>query len=204
MRLLHAFRMVGGVGLAVFLLAAYTPLPNLPKRWAEVPARLTPADAIVVLAGSLLDDQVLSESSMRRALHGMVLYRQGLASLLVFSGPPRDNGPAEADVRVELARTLGIPAEALVTETTARTTREEAARMAALLPAKGIKHILLVTSQVHMPRSQRLFEKAGFAVSPAPVEDLPRADKPETRLRLLRQILQESLARVYYRVAGYL
>ena len=195
---------VGAAGLAIFLLAAFTPLPNLVNHWTEVSARLEPAEAIVVLAGSLLDDQVLSESSMRRALHGIVLYRQGLAPLLVFSGPPHQDGPAEAAIRAELARSLGIPSTAIVTETTARTTREEAARMAALLSAKGVQHILLVTSQLHMPRAQQLFKNVGFAVSPAPVEDLSRADGPEGRLRLLRRVLQESLAWVYYRLAGYL
>jgi len=204
MRPRHVLRSMGAAGLAVFLLAAYTSLPNLVKQWTDVSAQLEPADAIVVLAGSLLDDQVLSESSMRRALHGIVLYRQGLAALLVFSGPPRKDSPAEADVRAELARSLGIPSAAIVTETTARTTREEAERMAALLSAKGVQHILLVTSQLHMPRAQQLFKNAGFAVSPAPVEDLPRADGPEGRVRLLRRVLQESLARVYYRLAGYL
>jgi uncharacterized SAM-binding protein YcdF (DUF218 family) len=204
MRSLPFMRVVGIIGMAGFVLAAYTPLPTFLEPWIEVPAQIGPADAIVVLGGSLLDDQVLSESSMRRAIHGMILYRQSLAPLLAFSGPPRRDGPAEADVRAALAHTLGLPSEALLTESTARTTREEAARMATLLATKGVRHILLVTSQVHMVRAQQLFERAGLAVSPAPVDDLPPADTPGARLQVLRGVLQECVARVYYRLAGYL
>jgi hypothetical protein len=48
------------------------------------------------------------------------------------------------------------------------------------------------------------FEKVGFTVQPAPVEDLSDAWKPEARWRLMRNLAQEFLARTYYRLAGYL
>ena len=76
--------------------------------------------------------------------------------------------------------------------------------MAALLQPMGIYKILLVTSHTHMSRSQQLFEKAGFAVQPAPIEDPSGARRPEARMRLMRYLAQEFLARTYYRVAGYL
>ena len=39
----------------------------------------------------------------------------------------------------------------------------------------------------------------------APADDFSNAaDKPDERLRLMRRILAELLARIYYRVAGYL
>jgi uncharacterized SAM-binding protein YcdF (DUF218 family) len=76
--------------------------------------------------------------------------------------------------------------------------------MAALLQPRGVHQLLLVTSYEHMARSQRLFENVGFTVKPAPLEDLADARKPEVRLRLMRQVTQEFLARTYYRLAGYL
>ena len=76
--------------------------------------------------------------------------------------------------------------------------------MAALLQPMGIHQILLVTSDDHMARSQRLFEKAGFTVHPAPVDDLSDARRPERRLQLMRAVAQEFMARTYYRLAGYL
>ena len=103
-----------------------------------------------------------------------------------------------------MARLLGVSPTAILTETTARTTRAEAARMAALLQPRGVSTILLVTSYAHMARSRQLFENVGFTVQPAPVDDLSHADKPEARWDLMRPLVQEFLARMYYRVAGYL
>jgi uncharacterized SAM-binding protein YcdF (DUF218 family) len=187
------------------LLVSFTPLPNLLNRWAGVPARLEPAAAIVVLGAGMEGDGVLSTSSLRRAIQGIMLFQRGLAPLLAFSGPvSRPHGREEAEVRADMARLLGVSATAILTETTALTTRAEAARMAALLQPRGVSSILLVTSYAHMARSRQLFENVGFVVRPAPVEDLSHADKPEARWGVMRSLMQEFLARIYYRVAGYI
>jgi uncharacterized SAM-binding protein YcdF (DUF218 family) len=202
---LIVLRILGIAAVVSFLLASFTPLPNALNRWAGVPARLEPAAAIVVLAGGLNEDGVLSDSSLRRALHGIVLFHHGLAPLLAVSGPAsRRHRRGEAEVRAEMARLFAVSPSAILTETTALTTREEAARMAALLQPMGIYKILLVTSYAHMARSQLLFENVGFTVWPAPVDDLSDVRKPEARLRSMRQVAQEFLARIYYRIAGYL
>jgi uncharacterized SAM-binding protein YcdF (DUF218 family) len=174
-------RLIGLVSVVAFVLAAFTPLSNVLAARTQVHADLQDADAIVVLAASVDIKATLSATSLRRAVEGMVLYQKKLAPLLVFSGPANRTGIVEARVRTELARVLGIPVAAIITETTARTTREEAMRLAALLQPRGIRRILLVTDAAHMPRSLKLL-----------------------RLRVMRQLAQELLARLYYRVAGYL
>jgi uncharacterized SAM-binding protein YcdF (DUF218 family) len=198
-------QILGGTAVVVFFLGSFTPLPNALHRWAGIPPQLQPAAAIVVLGGGMDAPGVLSNSSLRRMIHGIMLFHRGLAPLLAISGPAnRRDGRDEAEVRAEMARLFGVSPAAMVTETSALTTREEAARMAALLQPMGIYKILLVTSHAHMARSQQLFENAGFAVQPAPVEDLSDARRPEARMRLMRNLAQEFLARTYYRVAGYL
>ncbi len=198
-------RLFGLAAVVIFFATAFTPLPNLLSRWLGTPARLNPAEAIVVLGAGVQPDGVLGDTSLRRALHGMVLHRKGLASLLLFSGPGRGEGPAEAEVRAELARTLGISPEVILTESEAGTTREEAVNSGALLQARGIRRILLVTDSHHMVRAQRLFQHADFEVLPAPTDELSsRISDPEGRLQLMRRVLNELLARLYYRVAGYL
>jgi uncharacterized SAM-binding protein YcdF (DUF218 family) len=140
-----------------------------------------------------------------RARYGIALYRRGLAPLLVFTGPARGEGPAEATVRAELARELGIPAEVILTETGAKTTREEAVRVGALLRPRGVRKILLVTNSLHMARARGLFERDGFEVLAAPTDDLSKTlGEPELRIELMRQMLEELIAQLYYRVAGYL
>jgi uncharacterized SAM-binding protein YcdF (DUF218 family) len=198
-------RVIGSLAVVTFFVASFTPLSNALNRWAGVAAQIEPAAAVVVLASGLHADGSLSDTSLRRTLYGMTLYQQGFAPLLVFSGPVnRHLERTEAEVRAEMARLFGISPAAIATEITAQTTREEAARMAALLHPWGIRKILLVTHYEHMIRSRLLFESAGFTVLPAPVGDMTGVRKPEARLRLVRQLAREFLARSYYRLAGYL
>ncbi|MFQ5847107.1 MAG: YdcF family protein [Candidatus Methylomirabilales bacterium] len=198
-------RLLGFVGVAFFFISAFTPVPNLLSRWFRAPSDLGPAEAIVVLGGGVRRDGTLSNSSLRRTLHGIVLHRAGLAPLLVFLGPARDEGQAEAEIRAELARKLGIAPGVILTESSVRTTREEAARTRALLQGRGVRTILLVADAHHMARARSVFERAGFEVRAAPTDELSsRASTPEGRFRLMRGVLEECLAWLYYRIAGYL
>jgi uncharacterized SAM-binding protein YcdF (DUF218 family) len=199
-------RSVGAVALAGFLTIAYTPAANVLNRVFSAPERVEPAAAIVVLAaGGVRGDGTLSDVSLRRTLHGIALYRRGLAPLLAFSGPASGGGPAEGDVRSALAREVGVPRSAIVSETTARTTREEAIRMSALLLPRGVRRVLLVVDAQGAYRAARLFERNGFDPLLAPAEDVSSlGGSPEGRLDLARTIAIEIIAFSYYRVAGYL
>ena len=199
-------RAVGAIVLVGFVIVAYTPLPNVIDRHFRVPPRIEPAAAIVVLgAGGVHGDGTLSDSSLRRTMYGIELYRRSLAPLLAFSGPPTGTGHVEADVRAAFAQEIGVPASAIVTESTARTTREEASRMRALLLPRGIRRILLVVDVQGSYRAARLFERNGFEVLVAPAEDVSSLDaSPEGRLDLTRRLAIEMLAVAYYRFAGYI
>jgi len=191
-------RIVGFLGFAVFLLITFTRLPYFLAGLTRMPPRLEPADAIVVLAATINATGVLSQASFRRAIHGIALQRRGLAPLLVFSGGTGAGTKAEADVRAALARDLGVPAERVLTDTGARTTREEAIRLPTLLRRMGARKILLVSDPQHMARAVQLFTNAGLEVLPAP------ADEPEQSIVVTRELVQELFARLYYRIAGYL
>jgi uncharacterized SAM-binding protein YcdF (DUF218 family) len=202
----RACQVLGVVGISLFVLSAFTPLPNLLSCWLGTSQRLEKADALVVLAAGMQSKGVLNDASLRRAVQGIVLERKGLAALLVFSGSPINGGhPTEAEVRTALARDLGVSPRAILTDVGAHTTREEAIRLADLLKPRGVHRILLVTDSQHMVRALPLFERAGFDVLPATADDVSEAvESPEGRLRLVRNVLQEFFARVYYRSAGYL
>ena len=196
---------LGLAGISLFLAAAYTPLPELLAGWATIRPQIAPADAIVVLAGSVSPSGVLSDGSRRRTVHGIVLFQEGFAPLLVLSGGSAiETGPREAEVRAELARTMGVPSEAILTDSGAQTTREEAVRMQSLLRSRGVRTILLVTHAQHMLRAKGLFERAGFEILPAPVNGPERTLESEARLDLFRRTAGEMLAWLYYRFAGYL
>jgi uncharacterized SAM-binding protein YcdF (DUF218 family) len=197
-------RVMGIVGASTLAASAFTPLPNALHGALKVEARLEPADAIVVLGAAIREDGALGDNSLRRAVHGMVLYGRGLAPLVLFLGPPaKIGGPSEAAVRAELAATLGLPPRAILTDPDARTTQEEAEAAARHLAPIGARRVLLVTGHAHMWRASRLFERQGFGVLPAPVEEVAGAAlNPEGRLILTRNSLKEMAARALYRLLG--
>jgi uncharacterized SAM-binding protein YcdF (DUF218 family) len=154
----------------------------------------------------MYSDGTLSSVSLRRVLTGVTLKRKGFAPVLVCLGEqPPEGGPSEAFLRARLARDLGIPADEILTEDGARTTRDEAQRIGLLLQPRGIRRILLVTDSHHMIRARLLFQRVGFEVFPAVADDIPSSvDSPEERLRLSRILTQEIVALAYYWLAGYL
>jgi uncharacterized SAM-binding protein YcdF (DUF218 family) len=203
-RLCPGIRVLGAVTLLGLVLGTLTPLPNLALRELGASARLERADAIVVLGSGVRPGGELTDSSLRRLLHGLALYRRGLAPLLVLSGPVNRFGVVEARVRAELARALGVPASAILTVEHALTTQQEARDVAAALRPRGARRVLVVTNGLHLVRSIGVFEHAGLQAFAAPAAELSDTDeRPEDRLELTRYVLREVLARVYYRVAGY-
>jgi uncharacterized SAM-binding protein YcdF (DUF218 family) len=200
-----ALRGIGGATVALFAALAFTPLANHLHRVLVPPAAPPQPAAAIVVLGSGVDNGVLTASSLRRALAGVVLVRQGLAPLLVMLGPGSRGKPSEADVRLRLAQDLGVPAAALLADARGRTTRDEARVSWEDLAPRGMRRILLVTSREHMQRAAALFRRAGFEVVESPVEELSSTvGQPQERLELARVLLRELVARAYYRAAGYL
>jgi uncharacterized SAM-binding protein YcdF (DUF218 family) len=193
---------LGLATLALFAATAFTPLANAAHRALAVRPQIERADAIVVLGAGVSTTGNLSDSSLRRAVHGVELEHRALAPTLVMLGP--SEWPlGEAEIRGMLARSLGVPLDRLLLVKGGRTTREEAQRTRDALPP-GSRRILLVTGSLHMTRARALFERAGFTVLPAPVDDTSGGGvSPEARLMLSLRIGEELLARLYHRVAGY-
>jgi len=199
----RAFRLTGLVGVALFFATAFTPLALALNLWVAVEPQLVPSDAIVVLGASVLHSSILSAESTRRTYRGIELYQQGLAPRLILLGGAPEGEQTEAEIRAKVARLHSVPAEAIVTETLARTTREEAARVADLARSRGIRTVLLVTNTTHMVRARPLFERAGFEVHAAPSDFYYEPAAPEARLVLMKRLVQEFLGWIYYRIAGY-
>lgn len=204
---LLVLRVLGGAALVFFLLAAFTPAVNLWSFWlAPSRAASDSAEAIVVLGGGgVTPGGALAERSLRETVEAIMLYRKGVAPLVVFSGSPEGGMRDEASTRAELARECGLPSSAILTSSAARTTREEAVQIQQLLSSRGVRKVMLVADGPGMPRAVRTFEGQGFVVVPPPASGvLELGGGPEDRLSLMRQMAIETVARVYYRLAGFL
>ena len=191
--------LLGALALAVLAVGGFTPVVDLFERWMAGPARLEPAEAVIVLGrGGAELDGILTNHSLRRTLHGVALARRGLASLLVLSGSPE-----EVRARAELARGLGVPARVVVEAPGGRTTREEAAVLARALLPLGASRVLLVADPLDMPRARATMARAGFIVRPAPTT-ASGPTTPAARLGLLRELTLELCAWGVHRLAGTL
>jgi uncharacterized SAM-binding protein YcdF (DUF218 family) len=144
------------------------------------------AEAIVVLSTGRTvapgPEKISEWHDADRFFGGIELFRAGKAPMLIFTGgsaPWERSAPLEGEILAGHARSMGIPAEAIRVTRQAYNTREEAAAVRELLPAHPSKKsaILLVTSAMHMPRAQKVFEQAGFQVLPFPVDFITSATR---------------------------
>lgn len=150
---------------------------HIENQFSQVPISDVPfAQAIVVLGGAVTP---LSGKSTQirlgrsgRVWYAARLFHAGKAPLVLLSGGSNLEGQtiSEARVMTALLQDLGVPAQAITMEETSRNTPQNAAVSAGLLKARGIEHILLVTSALHMPRALQLFKAQGLQVIPAPTE----------------------------------
>ena len=112
------------------------------------------------------------KSSADRVWYAARQFHAGKAPLVLLSGGGdlEHQAFSEARAMAVFVQDLGVPAQALVLEEISRNTRGNAAFSAALLKARGIEHILLVTSALHMSRALALFKAQGLQVTPAPTD----------------------------------
>jgi uncharacterized SAM-binding protein YcdF (DUF218 family) len=169
------------------------------------------ADAIVVLGGGKLpktdagwsaaDDQ----AQATRLGFGLQLFKNARASTILLSGD--DQAP-------EMARRLlreGVPAGMLLTESESSNTHQNALYSAAILEHRQLDRILLVTSDIHMPRASTSFAKQGLTVIPAPVFDPDGISMRTSRswwpkraaLTLSARCMREYLGLWCYRLRGW-
>lgn len=178
--------MAGAFGVLVILSlpAASFPLMGLAQRGVEpfdpvlAMASLPPSrapQAIVILSAGL-DRRApeyggaaaADQNTLQRLRYGAWLHRRTHLPILVTGGVLRKNDPALADV---MATTLATDflVKTRWRERQSLNTFENAEGSAEILMEDGIERILLVTHAWHMPRASRSFERAGLAVTPAPM-----------------------------------
>jgi uncharacterized SAM-binding protein YcdF (DUF218 family) len=135
---------------------------------------LAPADVILVFGGKRLE----------RAVRTAELYHAGLApKIYITGGDKREIGVCEADRLKEHAVSLGVPAEAIVTECDSVNTMENVRMSVALIEEqigwKQIKNVIVVSAPYHLRR-----------VKQALAHYIPRATKitcyPDTRTDITR------------------
>lgn len=134
------------------------------------------AQAIVVLSAARIKHSpeyggraVPDFIALERMTYGAHLARSTGLPLLVTGGllsDAPDDEPLALGMERVFAGAFGLPVRWL--ETASRTTAENARFSAPMLKRDGVRHIILVTDALHMPRARRAFEREGLIVTAGP------------------------------------
>lgn len=157
-------------------LALLKPLEDEAGPYAD-PAKLRAAGVkyIVVLGGSSVRDQLSPadrwERSVLRLLEGIRLWRAMPGTKLVLSG----GAPSSADAMASLPIQLGVPRDAMILETRALDTSDEAKLFK---PIVGNDRFALVTSASHLPRALEQFRSKGTKPIPCPCDFRTKQQPP--------------------------
>ncbi len=109
------------------------------------------ADAVIVLAGDAVGNRILK---------GVELVQGGFAPVIYVSGPEGYYGHSEDQMAIEFAVKRGHPSQWFVgVPNHAESTLDEARILLPILRAKGVRRVLLVTSNFHTARAARIFRR---------------------------------------------
>lgn len=126
------------------------------------------ADAALVLGAAAWGNRP-SPVYRERINEAIALYKAGRVRYLVFTGgTPEPGYPAEGEVGRQFAIAHGVPAAAVLFETTSRTTWQNLANARELLAPVGIQTVLLVSDPLHMRRAMAMASTLGLQAAPAP------------------------------------
>jgi len=173
--------------LLVLLVQGWEPLPDALLRQLETtyPAQQPGASlknftGVIVLGGALEPSYVLKgnnqpalNSAAERMTMPLSLLRQHPHLRLLFTGGEGElfaHGLSEAERAKLFFDSMGVPPQQVVYESKSRTTFENATLSAVLPGINPSQPWLLLTSASHMPRAMAAFKKAGWNVTPYPVD----------------------------------
>ena len=193
------------------------PMQRLPThRRTDAPT----ADAVVALGGG---DRISRHDALgfalgdggSRMLTAIELVRSGKAKTLVLGGswplPGNQALPSMAVVQDWVAR-WGLVSGAITNLGICITTRDEAVAFKKLKESQGWQKVILVTSALHLRRSETLFRKLGIEVMPVAADfevygvpqDMPFSPFPrQHRFCLLSLYLHEKIGWWVYRARGW-
>jgi uncharacterized SAM-binding protein YcdF (DUF218 family) len=166
------------LALGLLPIASYILVP-LEERFPSFSDDGRPVAGIILLGGSVEASDSISRGSIvanesaERVLDTITLaHRYPTARILISGGGGTvfGDGAAEAPIIANYFKSIGIDPARILIDDRSRTTAENAAYSRELAKPQEGERWLLVTSAWHMPRAVGVFEKAGFPVTPYPVD----------------------------------
>ena len=188
---------LAAIGL-LLLVVTFTPLEawyagKLSERWLD-----GGGEVLIALGGGTIDSTTLDSGSYWRAIYTRLAWERGGFRENVVAG--EGVAPLMRDFLV----THGVPAAVILVENASRNTHENAVNVARLLAGVPGRKVL-VTSDYHMFRARRAFEKAGLHVIPDPFPDaLKGYNHWQNRWGIFLNLCLETTKIGYYRMKGWI
>ena len=160
-------------------------------------------DVLVVLGGSMADTDILGPNSFLRAQYALLAWKQDHFQRIVITGGGEPGTPV-AQLMSDFLALHGVPKSSITLEMQARSTLENARFLKPVLAAMPGTKVLL-TSDYHMYRAHRFFEREGIVVQPRPFPDArKRASNWIGRWPAFLDVSIETAKVLYYRLKGLL
>ena len=200
-RIARLFRFVVGVFALIGVVVVLTVATTATTVWGHRlsgPIIEPTSTVLIVLTGAGPIDGMLSESSYWRCIYAIRAWRTGSFQRILLSGE-------QSAVMKRLLVSEGVPSDRVDLEEKARSTRESALLTAAMLRGRSGPPPVLMTSDYHMFRARRCFEKVGLAVVPRPFPDaIKRSAEWYNRPTILAIEIGEVCKIVGYRLRGWI
>jgi uncharacterized SAM-binding protein YcdF (DUF218 family) len=191
--------------LALILIVHFTPLVPWYARLLAGDWTDADGDILIVLGSEMERDGVLGHVSYRRAMYALRAQREHPFDVIILSGGTAPNAPMSvARAMGDFLAANGVPRGILHMEERSSSTRENAlftSELARHWPGKKV----LLTSDIHMLRASRAFQKAGLPVIPRPLPDaLKDSSHLIERWPLFWDAVIETGKLGYYAVRGWI
>jgi uncharacterized SAM-binding protein YcdF (DUF218 family) len=167
------------------------------------------AETVHGIGGTTL--AVPSGDGLERVLEAARVFNMTHADWVIPSGgrlDPRQERDGVTD-RDQLVR-IGVPADRIIVESESKTTHEQAVLVAPILKSLGATGVVLVTSDIHMPRSLGAFRAYGIHAVPAIAPSTHASDPLSKRvlpniegLMRSQQVTHEVAGITYYMLRGW-
>lgn len=159
------------------------------------------ADAIIVLGSKSYYQGSFNPCLEARVLHGVDLYKQGLAPKLIMSGgDDGPGGPNEALVMKEMAMKQDVKGEDILMERKSTSTYENLKFSKDIMQKEGIYSVIIVTERFHNYRADMVATELSIPHTISPTSS-PCWNK---WTYLSKYFLREPVALIYYKLTGKL
>jgi len=168
------WRLVGRIALVVGLLLVGFYLITLFQVWRAADSDDREHSQAIIVLGAAQYDGRPTDVFKARLDHAATLWKEGVAPTIVVTGgkQPGDRF-TEAGAGAEYLHQLGVPDDAILRETTSRSSWESLAASARFLQDRGIREVTLVSDPFHSLRIKLIAEELGFDAKTSPTRSSP-------------------------------